>query len=64
MQFAYYALWIAHPVLQLGVAGFMVQRKLHRKFPVFFAYILSQVLIFAILFPMSTNCLLYTSRCV
>jgi hypothetical protein len=55
MQFAYYALWIAHPVLQLGVAGFMVQRKLHRKFPVFFAYILSQVLIFAILFPMSTK---------
>jgi hypothetical protein len=55
MQFAYYALWIAHPVLQLGVAGFMVQRKLHRKFPVFFAYILSQIVIFAILFPMSTK---------
>jgi hypothetical protein len=55
MQFAYYALWIAHPVLQLVLAGFMLQRKLHRKFPVFFFYVLSQVLIFAILFPVSTK---------
>jgi hypothetical protein len=55
MQLAYYALWIAHPVLQLGVAGFMFQRKLHRKFPVFFIYLLSQIVIFAILFPMSTK---------
>jgi hypothetical protein len=53
--FAYYALWIAHPVLQLVLAGFMVHRKLHRKFRVFFVYVLSQVVIFAILFPISTK---------
>lgn len=51
MQFAYYALWIAHPVLQLGLAGVMFRRKLHRKFPVFFAYVISQILIFSMLFP-------------
>ena len=59
MQFAYYALWIAHRVLQLVVAGLMVQRKLRRKFPVFFVYILSQICIFAVLFPMSTKASYY-----
>src|SRR5450631_2797809 len=53
--FAYYALWIAHPVLQLVLAGFMIHRKLYKKFRVFFIYLLSQVLIFAILFPISTK---------
>ncbi len=51
IQFAYYALWIAHPVLQALVAGTMYRRKLHRSFPVFFSYVLSQILIFAIVFP-------------
>lgn len=51
MQFAYYALWIAHPTLQLALAGLMYQRKLHRKFPFFFAYVVCEVLIFALLFP-------------
>jgi len=46
------ALWIAHPVLQLSVAGVMFYRKLHKVFPVFFAYILSQILMFAVSFPM------------
>ena len=45
------ALWIAHPVLQLAVAGIMYRRKLHRSFPVFFAYLVSQVVIFAVVFP-------------
>jgi hypothetical protein len=31
----------------------MFWRKLHRKFPVFFAYLVAQVLIFAIIFPIS-----------
>jgi hypothetical protein len=44
-------LWCAHPVLQLGVAGVMVRRKLYRRFPVFFRYVLCQVAIFAALFP-------------
>jgi hypothetical protein len=47
------ALWMAHPVLQTGVAIVMYRRKLHRTFPVFFAYILSQILTFAILFPIN-----------
>jgi hypothetical protein len=51
VQFVYYALWIAHPVLQSALAAVMYRRKLHRKFPVFFAYAISQVLIFAVLFP-------------
>jgi hypothetical protein len=46
------ALWIAHPVLQLAVAAAMLRRKLHRIFPVFFAYLGFQILTFSILFPM------------
>jgi hypothetical protein len=51
IQLAYYALWVLHPVLQLAVAAAMFRRKLHREFPFFFAYIISQVLIFLFLFP-------------
>jgi hypothetical protein len=47
----YYALWFAHPALQLGIAGVMVHRGLHRKFKFFFAYILIQLVSFAIVFP-------------
>ena len=36
------ALWIAHPVLELSLAAIMFWRGLHRKFPVFFAYIVFQ----------------------
>jgi hypothetical protein len=50
-HFIYYALWAAHPVLQLVVATVMWRRKLRVKFPVFFAYLVAQVTIFAILFP-------------
>ena len=46
------ALWIAHPLLQLSVAAVMFYRKLHKVFPVFFAYIISQILMFAVMFPM------------
>jgi hypothetical protein len=45
------ALWIAHPVLELSLAGIMFWRGLHRKFPVFFSYIVFQVVNFLILFP-------------
>jgi hypothetical protein len=45
------ALWMAHPILQVGVAAIMYRRKLHRTFPVFFAYLASQILAFCILFP-------------
>lgn len=52
MQFAFYALWIGHPVLHSAVAAVMLRRKLHRAFPVFFHYILSQIVLFAIVFPL------------
>jgi hypothetical protein len=45
------ALWIAHPVLQLAVGAAMLRSKLHRAFPVFFAYISFQILSFSFLFP-------------
>ena|SRR3984885_13685988 len=45
------ALWIAHPVLELSLVGLMFWRRLHRTFPVFFAYIVFQVVNFLILFP-------------
>ena len=44
-------LWISHPVLELLLAAVMVWRGLHRKFPVFFAYLVFQVGSFAVLFP-------------
>jgi hypothetical protein len=47
----YYALWIAHPVLQMGIAAIMVRRGLHRKFKFFFGYVLTQLVTFAVVFP-------------
>lgn len=47
----YYALWIAHPVLQLGIAALMVRYGLHRKFKFFFGYVLTQLVTFAVIFP-------------
>jgi hypothetical protein len=45
------ALWLTHPVLELSLAGVLFWRRLHRTFPVFFAYIVFQVVNFAVLFP-------------
>lgn len=47
----YYGLWIAHPVLQMGIAAIMLQRGLYRKFKFFFGYILVQLVTFAVVFP-------------
>lgn len=47
----FYALWIAHPVLQTGIAIVMLRRGLHRRFKFFFAYIVTQALIFSLVFP-------------
>jgi len=55
VQFAYYSLWIAHPVLQSAVVGVMVWRKLHKKFRVFFTYLLVEIGTFAIVFPVSLS---------
>lgn len=53
MTVLYYALWIAHPVIQMGIAAFMFRRGLHRKFKFFFGYILTQLVTFAVIFPAS-----------
>ena len=45
------ALWIAHPVLQLAVAATMFSRRLHRTFPVFFAYLVWEILASCTLYP-------------
>ena len=47
----FYALWVAHPVLQTVIAIAMFRRGQHRAFRYFFAYIVAQVLTFAALFP-------------
>jgi hypothetical protein len=51
LHYLYYAFWIAHPVLQMGIAAIMLQRGLHRKFKFFFFYILTQLVTFAVIFP-------------
>jgi hypothetical protein len=49
------ALWIAHPLLQSMVVVAMVRRKLHRTFVFFFSYILWQILVFSVLYPISRS---------
>ena len=45
------ALWIAHPVLQTAIAIVMLRRVQHRHFKYFFAYIVAQIAINAVVFP-------------
>jgi len=47
----YYLLWLMHPVLEMGIIGLMLQRRLVRNFRFFFAYILTQIVTFAVVFP-------------
>ena len=51
VRILYYALWIAHPLLQAGIAAAMLRHKLHRKFKFFFAYLCTQIFFFALIFP-------------
>jgi hypothetical protein len=44
-------LWISHPVLELLLAAALLWRKLNKKFPVFFSFVVFQLLRFAVLFP-------------
>jgi len=46
-----YTLWIAHPALQTAVATVMLRRSQHRRFKLFFTYIVAQIPIFALVFP-------------
>jgi hypothetical protein len=47
----FYVLWVLHPILQMGIAALMVRRGVMRQFKFFFAYILTQLVTFAVLFP-------------
>jgi hypothetical protein len=51
-QIVYQCLWCAHPILQSAVAVALWRRKLYRQFRVFFTYILAQIAIFAVTFPL------------
>jgi len=54
-QLAYYTLWFAHPVLQAGLVGILLWRKLYRTFPVFFSYVAFQIVVFGSLFPLRND---------
>jgi hypothetical protein len=45
------SLWCAQPILQSVVAAILWRRGLHRKFPIFFWFLLVQVANFAVMFP-------------
>jgi len=47
----YYALWLMHPLLEVGIAGLMLTRGLLRNFKFFFAYVMTQLVTFAVVFP-------------
>ncbi len=51
LALTYLICWVAHPVLQAVVAITMIRRGLQRKFPIFFAYLLTEIVMFAICFP-------------
>lgn len=50
------ALWVLQPALQAVLAVVVFRRKLHKEFPVFFAYTVIQIAIFAVQFPVYTRC--------
>ena len=45
-------LWCVQPVLQGVVAVFLWRRKLHTRFPIFYRYVLAQIAIFTVTFPL------------
>jgi hypothetical protein len=51
IRLVYNALWIAHPLLQMGIAIIMLRRGMCGKFKFFFGYILTQLATFAVVFP-------------
>jgi hypothetical protein len=50
-QAIYEILWCAHPLLLSIAAALLWRRQLHKQFPVFYAYILWQIALFALTFP-------------
>jgi hypothetical protein len=56
----YYGLWYAHPLLETVIAIAMLRRGQHREFKYFFAYIVTQILSFAVIF---SACRYNTAAC-
>ncbi len=54
-------LWCAQPVLQSVLALLLWKKKLHKKFPIFFIFLIAQIVNFSIIFPLwlSGNYMLY-----
>ena len=52
-RIVYYLLWVMHPIFQTAIAVVMLRRKQYRQFKYFFAYIVAQIVTFAIVFPAS-----------
>lgn len=50
IKFFYYVLWLAQPVLQTVIGVAMFRRGQHRAFKFFFAYIVTQIMAFAVVF--------------
>ncbi len=60
IKILYYALWLAHPVLQTVIAIAMLRRGQHREFKYFFAYVVMQIVSFAVVFSSSRH---YPAAC-
>jgi hypothetical protein len=50
IKILYYALWVAHPVLQTVIAIAMFRRGQYREFKYFFSYVFAQIVAFAMVF--------------
>jgi hypothetical protein len=48
-------LWCLHPILESVAALALWRRGLHKKFPVFFAYLIAHIALFAALFPLRSH---------
>ncbi len=55
MTTVFYALWVAQPLLQSVIAVLMFRRDQHRQFRFFFAYVVTQILAFSVIFPVRHN---------
>jgi hypothetical protein len=51
IRYLIYGLWTVHPILQCVMVAVMLRRKLSRMMPMFFAYIISQIVMFTFSFP-------------
>jgi hypothetical protein len=55
IDYAYYPLWFAHPAMQAALAVLLWRRKLLSRYPLFFTYIVSELMLFTVLFLNQKN---------